>query len=155
MPQPGSREALHPYGMNRLFVRDLVAVVLAIAAITTVALWVSRRPALPNGVKPIAVAQPHTPEALGARLYDAKGCVACHTVDGTPRVGPTFLHDYGSTVALAAGGTVAMDDAYIRESLIAPRAKARPGFSDAMPSYAGLLRDDEVAELTAYLRSLR
>ena len=157
--------------MNRLVIRDLIGVVLAIAAITTIALLVSHRTPLPSGEEPVPeVALGRSPEAtpchgsercglpvaaLGARLYVQKGCVACHSVDGSPRIGPSFLHDYGSTVALSRGGAVAMDDAYIRESLLSPRAKARPGFPDSMPSFEGLLRERELDALTAYLRSLR
>ena len=27
---------------------------------------------------------------LGSQLYQEKGCVACHSIDGSPRVGPTL-----------------------------------------------------------------
>jgi cytochrome c oxidase subunit 2 len=81
--------------------------------------------------------------------------MTCHTVDGTPRVGPTFLHDYGTQVALANGTTVAMDDAYIRESILDPQAKARPGYPPAMPTFQGVVSDKEIRAVTAYIRSLR
>jgi cytochrome c oxidase subunit 2 len=144
--------------INRQLARDLVAVPLAIGAITSAILWLaapSRRPlALPPRPTTVAVTS-HSPEQLGAQLYEGKGCVACHSVDGTPRVGPTFLHDYGSHVTLDDGHIIAMDDGYIRESLASPRAKARPGFPPSMPSYDGLLSRKEETALIAYLRSLR
>jgi len=128
---------------NRLLVRDLVGVVTTIAAITTLALLLRTN------------APPDSLVALGAHVYEGKGCIACHTVDGTPRIGPTFLHDYGTQVALADGRTVAMDDAYIRESILDPRAKARPGYPPAMPAFGGVITDKELAAVTAYIRSLR
>ena len=96
-----------------------------------------------------------TPTArLGERVY-ARNCAQCHTLDGTPRVGPSFLHDFGSTVVLDTGAHVAMNEAYIRESLASPRAKARPGYPATMPSFTGVLSDHEVAGLVAYLQTLQ
>lgn len=141
---------------NRLFVRDLVGVVLAIACLTTLTLWLV--PASDHAfVEPPAHvdAPVGSPIVRGAHVYEAKGCIACHTVDGTPRVGPTFLHDYGSQVALSDGRTVAMDDTYIRESILHPQAAARPGYPPSMPTFEGMVSDKDIAALTAYLRSLR
>lgn len=142
--------------MNQSFVRDLIAVPTAIAVLTAIALAVSSRQLPPRGVKPVAELGPaRSPEALGARLYAAKGCATCHSIDGTPRIGPSFLHDYGSRVTLSTGEVVAMDDAYIRESVLSPRAKARPGYPDSMPSFDGMLKPRELDGIVAYLKSLR
>ena len=133
---------------NRLLVRDL-GVVTTIAALTILALLF-----IPHDGTPVVNAPPGSLVALGAHVYEAKGCIACHTVDGTPRIGPTFLHDYGTQVALADGRTVAMDDVYIRESILDPRAKARPGYPPAMPTFDGMISEKELAAVTAYIRSL-
>jgi cytochrome c oxidase subunit 2 len=141
---------------NRLFVRDLLGVVIAVAATTTLALWL-----IPSTGKPVLTeapkvdAPPSSPIARGAQLYESKGCIACHTVDGSPRIGPSFLHDYGTQVALADGRTVAMNDAYIRESILDPQAAARPGYPPAMPKFGGAVSDKDIAALTAYIASLR
>ena len=141
---------------NRLLVRDLVGVVTTIAAVTTLALRFIPHDGTPAVAEvPRTNAPPGSLVALGAHVYEAKGCIACHTVDGTPRVGPSFLHDYGTQVALADGRTVTMDDAYIRESILDPRAKARPGYPPAMPTFDGMISDKELAAVTAYIRSLR
>ena len=95
------------------------------------------------------------PAELGAKLYEKKGCNACHTVDGTPRVGPSFFHDFGTTVGLSDGSKVQMDENYIRESLMSPQAKARPGFPPSMPSFEGQLKEVEILGLIAYIKSLK
>jgi len=95
------------------------------------------------------------PEELGRKLYEKKGCNACHTIDGTPRVGPSFFHDFGTTVPLADGSKVQMDENYIRESLMSPQAKARPGFPPSMPSFEGQLKEKEIQGLIAFIKSLK
>ncbi|MEP6862256.1 MAG: cytochrome c [Deltaproteobacteria bacterium] len=143
---------------NQLFVRDFTLVSSFIAAVLVVGIWLApaARPDPPRqDVAPVASGAPPG-AALGARLYQAKGCIACHTVDGTPKVGPSFLHDFGSTVTLTTGTTVAMDATYIRESLLSPAAKARPGYpSGVMPSFDGVLAEREIQAIEAYLESLR
>ena len=48
--------------------------------------------------------------ALGKTVYIKKGCTACHTVDGSPRVGPSWKQpDWGKTIELASGGSVTME----------------------------------------------
>ena len=143
---------------NQVFLRNLIGVATGIAVVTAVGLWFGQHGGPARHAEVAAaqvIARPVTPEALGATLYTQKGCVVCHSIDGTPRVGPSFLHDYGTTIALADGSMVVMNDAYIRESLLEPRAKARPGYPPTMPSFDGLLKDREIDALAAYIRSLR
>jgi cytochrome c oxidase subunit 2 len=96
------------------------------------------------------------PVVFGGKLYEKKGCVACHTIDGSARVGPSFKQkDWGQAIPLAGGGTVKMDENYIHESLMSPQAKARPGFPPSMPSFEGQLKDKEIQALTAFIKSLK
>lgn len=95
------------------------------------------------------------PEELGRKLYEKKGCNACHTIDGTPRVGPSFYHDFGTTVPLSDGSSVQMNESYIRESLMSPQAKARPGYPPSMPSFEGQLKEVEIQGLIAFIKSLK
>lgn len=142
--------------MTEAFVRRLVAVAFAVTAITVIGLWFgTTRPHPPKHSFAPAVASKRSPEALGALVFERKGCAGCHSTNGSARVGPSFLHDFGSMVALADGSSVPMDEAYVRESLASPRAKARPGFPDVMPSFEGVLTERETAALVAYLESLR
>src|SRR4051812_34068617 len=140
------------------FVKTIVGVLLAMTIVTTLALWWGRpsnHPQLRFQEYPADAKVIPLPE-LGAMLYEQKGCNTCHTIDGTPRVGPTFLHDFGSKATLADGSTITVDDAYLFESIERPQEKARPGYPPAMPAeYAKILSKRDKAGLVAYIKTLR
>ena len=141
---------------NRILVRSIVGVVISIAAITTVALWLGRANRHDTAAYvPPPRGAPRSPAELGARLYDTKGCVACHSIDASPRVGPSFKGSWGSSIVLDDRVTIVFDEAYVRESLAHPQAQARGGYPPSMPSFDGLLTERETNALIAYLRTLR
>ncbi|UUZ68438.1 c-type cytochrome [Polaromonas sp. P2-4] len=90
--------------------------------------------------------------AQGEALARSKGCVACHTVDGSSMVGPTWKGLHGKTQTLADGSTVLADEAYLRRAIQEPQAQVVKGFSPIMPP--AVLSDEEVAALVAYIQSL-
>jgi cytochrome c oxidase subunit II len=90
----------------------------------------------------------------GAKVASERGCLRCHTVDGTPHLGPTWAGLYGSMVPLATGGELRADEAYLTESMMDPERRIHAGFPPIMPSYLGLLEGAEVAALVQYIRSL-
>jgi cytochrome c oxidase subunit 2 len=92
------------------------------------------------------------PIALGAKLYNDLACNTCHLPDGKGR-GPSYNGVYGSKVKLADGSTVVADDAYIRESILQPNAKIVAGFQPVMPSFQGLVSEDQILAITAYIKA--
>ena len=92
--------------------------------------------------------------SAGARLAAERGCLRCHTVDGTPHLGPTWAGVYGSSIELSTGGRVRADEAYLTESMMDPERKLRRGYAPIMPSYLGLLDAGEVAALVEYIKAL-
>jgi mono/diheme cytochrome c family protein len=92
--------------------------------------------------------------ADGARFFTSNGCNACHSVDGSPRVGASMANIWGTTVELESGQTRVVDDAFVRDSLIKPMEVIRKGFPPSMPSYEGHLRDNQIVALTRYIESL-
>jgi cytochrome c oxidase subunit 2 len=92
---------------------------------------------------------------LGANVYKSRSCNACHSVNGDPMVGPTFKGLYGSEQELIGGAKVTVDENYIRESVMDPMKKVVKGFSPSMPTYRGLLSDEEVNQLIAYMKTLK
>jgi cytochrome c oxidase subunit 2 len=97
--------------------------------------------------------QGESPEAAGEKLFVQQGCGTCHLADGTGPA-PSLLGVYGQPVKLTTGETVTADDAYMRESILAPRAKIVAGFVPIMPSFQGQLTEEQIGNLIAYMRLL-
>ncbi|WP_132254865.1 cytochrome c oxidase subunit II [Methylobacterium segetis] len=89
----------------------------------------------------------------GERLFTARGCAGCHA-PGSAVHAPDLAGIWGREVQLAGGRTVTADGAYIRDSILQPKRDVVAGYEPIMPSYAGLLSDGEIQELTAYIRAL-
>jgi cytochrome c oxidase subunit 2 len=62
---------------------------------------------------------------------------------------------FGRQVRLQNGETVAADEAYIRESIVTPSAKLVAGFQPVMPTYQGLVSEEGLMQLIAYIRGLK
>jgi cytochrome c oxidase subunit 2 len=90
---------------------------------------------------------------VGRSVYDEKGCSACHSVDGTPGVGPSFKGIWGATHRLAGGGSVRVDEGYVRESIVTPGAKVVDGFENVMPPIP--LEERELQGIVTFLQSLK
>jgi cytochrome c oxidase subunit 2 len=91
----------------------------------------------------------------GERVAAEHGCLRCHTLDGTPHLGPTWAGLYGREVEIDGGGRVVADAAYLTESMMDPAVKIVRGYSNLMPSYLGKLGAGEVAALVELIKSLR
>jgi len=94
-----------------------------------------------------------TPEDRGQLLAAANGCQACHSLDGSELIGPTWRGLFGRTETLSDGSTVTVDEAYITESIREPQTKLVQGFPPTMPAYT--FTDEEVADMIAYIKTLR
>jgi cytochrome c oxidase subunit 2 len=94
----------------------------------------------------------------GAKLFQEKGCFACHSTDGSPKVGPTLKGVFGHRSTVLTGGKerqVIADDAYLRKSILDPAADIAKGFPPVMPPQKGILTDAEVDALVEYLKTLK
>jgi cytochrome c oxidase subunit 2 len=98
-------------------------------------------------------APPESPLAAGERLFADMGCATCHKPDSAER-GPSLAGIYGEKVMLASGEAVPVDEAYIRESIVNPAAKVVHGYQPVMPTFQGLLSEEQLLELVAYVKSL-
>lgn len=90
---------------------------------------------------------------LGQRLFEEKGCPACHSLDGSASVGPTMKGIFGRTVELADGSTKTADAQYLDEAIREPGEEIVKGFPPAMPETP--LSGDELHALVAYLETVK
>lgn len=88
----------------------------------------------------------------GQTLSTGFGCVACHTVDGSPGVGPSWQGMWGRTETLTNGNTIVVDEAYFRESLKDPARKLVAGYPNVMLRY--FLEEDEIQALIEFAKQL-
>jgi len=94
------------------------------------------------------------PAAAGERLFTQFACNTCHIANGTGRA-PSLNGLFGANVLLADGSTVVADEAYIRESILQPKAKIVAGYQPVMPTFQGLVKEEQIGNLTAYIKSLQ
>ncbi len=107
--------------------------------------WVKEYSARQEGV---------TPAEYGKLLYERRGCTGCHSTDGSKRVGPSFKDVFGSEHGLVSGGNVKVDENYVIESIVYPKAKIVAGYQPVMPSFKGQLSDDDLYCLVEFLKSI-
>ncbi len=107
----------------------------------------------------VASAQAETPGATGKKIMQNIGCFACHTVDGTKLVGPSFKGIWGEEQTVVTGGQtrkVKVDEEYVKRSIYDPNADVVEGFMKGlMVSYKGQLSDADVTNIVEYLKTLK
>ena len=99
--------------------------------------------------------KPGTPEHRGQDIFNRMACNACHSVDGSLKLGPTIKNQYGKNIRHTDGSVVIIDDQYIRESLIDPLKYIAEGYTPIMPSYKPVLTDEDIENLIAYIKALQ
>lgn len=99
---------------------------------------------------------PDDPVLRGAKWAKGFGCAACHSIDGSQGVGPTWKGLYGHQVTMEDGSVVTVDDAYIIESIRVPGARIVQGYANIMPANIGQdLSDAQIADIIQYIQSLK
>ncbi|MGC1789006.1 MAG: cytochrome c oxidase subunit II, partial [Terriglobales bacterium] len=89
----------------------------------------------------------------GKELFASLGCATCHRSDVQGR-GPNLAGIYNKQVQLEDGRTVVADENYVRESILDPTAKIVNGFKPVMPTFQGIVSEEELNALVAYVKSL-
>jgi cytochrome c oxidase subunit 2 len=121
--------------------------------------WLQTKPSFAAASKPAPVlaaadagGAAGDPVAQGLAVAKAKACVACHSVDGSAGVGPSWKGLYGKTESFTDGSKELMDDTTLAREIHEPTAKVVQGFAPIMPKSE--LSEAELAALLAYIRSL-
>ncbi len=125
------------------------AVDLAAAGFRTVDLTKIAAAAVKEKEEPASIAQ-------GKTLAESLGCIACHSIDGTTegKVGPTWRRMFGSKRTFFDGTTDVADELYIREKILDPQQKKMKAGQIEMPTYRGVLGEQQIESLVLYLKSL-
>jgi len=89
----------------------------------------------------------------GQKLFQQLPCATCHKPDGSGRC-PVLEGLFGKQVQLQDGRTVTVDEDYVRESIFDPKAKVAAGYEPIMPNFTGLLSEEQLAQLIAYIKSI-
>lgn len=90
---------------------------------------------------------------VGKQVYETRGCLSCHSLDGTPRAGPTFKGLWGKTESFTDGSSATVDENYVRQSVIEPQAKIVSGFGAVMPPTP--LDERELAGIIELVKSVK
>jgi cytochrome c2 len=97
----------------------------------------------------------------GRTAFVKYGCLACHATERgvAVKLGPTLAGVYGSTRRFSEGKPPAVaDDAYLRQSIREPSAAIVEGYDrggTGMPSFAGVLSDEQVESLILFIKSMK
>jgi cytochrome c oxidase subunit II len=89
----------------------------------------------------------------GQVIFQQLGCTTCHRADTQGR-GPNLVRVFGKPVQLEDGRTVMADENYVRESILSPAAKVVAGFKPIMPTFQGIVSEEQLTALVAYVKSL-
>ena len=90
----------------------------------------------------------------GQKLFNELACNTCHRPDAQGR-GPVLDGLLGKAVSLQSGETVVADEAYLRESILNPSAKITAGYQPIMPTFQGLVSEEQLLQLIEYVKSLQ
>lgn len=90
----------------------------------------------------------------GRQVAAEKGCLACHTLDGQPHIGPTWRGLWYRETVLLDGSTIVANEAYLTRSMMDPMVELVAGYAPVMPTYQGLLEPGEVGAILELIRSI-
>ncbi len=91
----------------------------------------------------------------GKKVYRNKGCMGCHSVDGSAKIGPSHKGLFGRKEVLADGREIIVDDNFVRAHIDNPLKNTLKGYSPIMPTFKGLISEQEMTSLMVYLKSLK
>ena len=90
----------------------------------------------------------------GKKLYTDMACNACHSIDGSLKLGPSLYNQMGNSILHTDGSEIIIDEEYIKESIIDPLKYIVEGYTPIMPSYKPVLSDEDINNIIAYIKTL-
>jgi cytochrome c oxidase subunit 2 len=89
----------------------------------------------------------------GAKLFNDLACSTCHLDTGQGR-GPSLKDILGKAEEMQDGSKVVVDEAYLRESILTSQAKIVKGFQPLMPTFQGLISEENLVALIEHVKSM-
>lgn len=114
--------------------------------------WLNSQPTFAQTLSSAAKPSRESVLELGRQLAQNHGCLACHSLDGSASLGPSWKDLYGRSEQLADGSSVQVDEAYLIESIREPKAKLVQGYPPVMVAYT--FNQAELDALLALIKSL-
>lgn len=95
---------------------------------------------------------------LGRQLVESKGCLACHSLDGSVIIGPTFRGAWGTSVPVVTQGQnreIPFDAEYVKRSIYEPDQDIHQGYRPGqMFSYRDEITEQQIELIIEFLKSL-
>lgn len=114
-----------------------------------------------GGSQPVAPGGYNTPRGgltlaqEGQALFEEKQCASCHSQEAVSRGrGPTLVGIYGKNRQMSDGRILKADDGYLRNVQIYPNEYPLANWPQGMPSYKGVLTEDQILAINAYIKIL-
>jgi cytochrome c oxidase subunit 2 len=96
------------------------------------------------------------PAEQGKQLYTQRGCNACHSIDGSRVVGPTFKGIFGRKETFEDDKEYTVDENYIHQCITEPQTIKIKGYpAGVMPSFKGVVSDEDVSAIIAFMKTLK
>lgn len=96
-----------------------------------------------------------SPVEAGELLTKQRGCLQCHSLDGSAGTGPSWKGIWGRSEKLADGSAVTVDENYVRTSILQPQAQVVAGYGPVMPTFQGKLKDRDITAIIEYFKTLK
>jgi len=95
----------------------------------------------------------------GFTVLQNNACTGCHSIDGSPLVGPSFKGLFGSTIEVKTNGVmrkVKVDEEYIETSIYDPDKDIAKDFTPGiMKPYTNIIKDNDIKLINDYLKTLK
>lgn len=92
------------------------------------------------------------------KILKLKGCLACHSIDGSTLIGPSFKGIFYKEIKVETSGKereIIVDEKYLIKSILEPSEDIVKGFPAIMPSQKGIIKEDELSIIIKYLKELK
>lgn len=97
-------------------------------------------------------------EHEGLLIINANACTACHSLDGTKLVGPSFKNLWDSKKVVIVDGAekeIIVDAEYLKKSIYDPNLEIVKGFNKGlMRSYKDVLSQEDVEKIVEYFKTI-